>query len=459
MPKSPFSEKSLPKFDDAPSAILVVGDVDFFVEEAVACVREALGGEDAEVLRFEDDAPSEAVSDALLNRSLFSARRVVELDISRLLGTESPGRLVTRALEAWGRGGAGGRREAFKHARALLAALDLPSCADPVENAEAAAKRVRKKDDAPMLAEILKELPEEKSGGPAVLKAALRSLLGRGQNDGTVALLTAVSPPAGVDLLQEITARGLVLETSVGKEAGPALRRLAEKLAKEREVSVDSAAIDRLLARTDADAASFAAEIGKLLEWAGKGGRIRAADVEANVEDESSEDVYGLFDAIGRRDAGDALQRLERLFDGREVRQGDRAFDKIEEIWPIQLFGMIAGEVRRMLLLRARLDEAGPGGFSASMPYPAFQARILPRLLAPVAPYERSPFDGAKGPPHPFALYKAAQRSSQFSARELARALARAADVDVRLKSSAPVVETISAYVADLIGGMASRRP
>ncbi len=458
MPKSPFSDKSLPKFSDAPSAILVVGNVDFFVKEAAARVRETLAGEDAEVLRFEDDAAAEAVSDALLNRSLFSARRIVELDISRLLGTESPGRLVTKALEAWGKGGAGGRREAFQHARALLAALDLPSGADPVENAEAAAKRVRKKDDAALLAEILKELPEEKSGGPAVLKAALRVLLEREKNDGTVALLTAVSPPAGVDLLQEITARGLVLETSVGDDPGPALRRLAETLGKEREVVVDSAAIDRLLMRTDADAAMFAAELAKLLEWASKGGRIRAADVEANVEDESSEDVYGLFDAIGRRDAGDALQRLERLFDGRDVRQGDRAFEKIEEIWPIQLFGMIASEVRRMLLLRSRLDEAGPGGFNASMPYSAFQARVLPRLLAPVAPYSRSPFEGTKGPPHPFALYKAAQRSCQFSSRELAQALVRAADVDVRLKTSAPVLETISAYVAGLIGGVTSRR-
>jgi len=459
MARTAFDENKLPEFADAPSAILVVGDVDFFVEEAAGRAREALSGDDVEVLRFEDDAPSEAVSDALLNRSLFSLRRLVELDISRLLGTESPGRLVTKALEAWGKGGAGGRREAFKHARALLAALDLPAGADPVENAEAVAKRVRKKDDAPVLAEILKELPEEKSGGPAVLKAALRVLLEREKNDGTVALLTAVSPPAGVDLLQEITARGLVLETVVGDEPAPALRRLAEKLAKEREVTVDSAALDRLLKRTDADAATFAAELGKLFAWAGKGGRIRAVDVDANVEDESSEDVYGLFDAIGRRDAGDALQRLERLFDGRDVRQGDRAFDKIEDIWPIQLFGMIAGEVRRMLLLRARLDEAGPGGFNAAMSYATFQARMLPRLLAPAAPYARSPFDGGKGPPHPFALYKAAQRASQFSARELARALARAAEVDVSLKTSAPVVETISAYVGELIGGVASRRP
>ncbi len=458
MAKAAFDEKKIPKFADAPSAILIVGGVDFFVEEAAGRARAALGGDDVEVLRFEDDAPAESVSDALLNRSLFSPRRIVELDISRLLGTDSPGRLVTLALEAWSKGGAGGRREAFKHARALLAALDLPSAADPVENAEAAAKRVRKKDDAPLLAEILKELPEEKSGGPAVLKAALRVLLQRETNDGTVALLTAVSPPAGVDLLQEISARGLVFETAADDQAGPELRRLAEKVARDREVAVESSAIDRLLVRTDAEPAKFSAELGKLLDWAGKGGRIRALDVEANVEDESSEDVYGLFDAIGRRDAGNALQRLERLFDGREVRQGDRDFRKIEDIWPIQLFGMIASEVRRMLLLRARLDEAGPGGFNAAMPYSTFQARVLPRLLAPAAPYSRSPFEGAKGPPHPFALYKAAQRASQFSSRELARALARAADVDVRLKSSAPYVETISAYVADLIGGVATKR-
>ena len=140
--------------------------------------------------------------------------------------------------------------------------------------------------------------------------------------------------------------------------------------------------------RTDADAATFAAELGKLLAWAGKGGRIRAADVEANVEDESSEDVYGLL----RRDRPAGRGRRARSGSsgsstGGTCAQGDRAFEKIEDIWPIQLFGMIAGEVRRMLLLRARLDEAGPGGFNAAMSYATFQARVLPRLLAPAAPY------------------------------------------------------------------------
>jgi DNA polymerase III delta subunit len=267
-----------------------------------------------------------------------------------------------------------------------------------------------------------------------------------------VALLTAVDPPAGVDLVREIADRGLVLETTVGDDAEPALRRLAAARAKEREVALDPAALERLLVRTDSRAAAFAMELEKLLEWAGKGGRIRAADIESNVEDESSEDVYGLFDAIGRRDAGDALARLERLLDGRDVRAGERDFRKIEDIWPIQLFGMLAGEVRRMLLIRSRLDEAGTG-FDASMSYQAFQARFLPRLMAPAVPFGRSPFETAQGGAHPFGLYRSAQRSSKFTTPQLARALARAADVDAALKNSGPPLELLTAYVGDLIAG------
>jgi DNA polymerase III delta subunit len=449
VPKAVFSDKAVPSFAEAPAAVLVIGDVEFFVEEAASRAREILSGQDAEVLRFEDDAPVESVSDALLNRSLFSAQRIVEIDISRLLGTEAPGRLFTKAVEAWE---AGRRREAFKQARALLAALDL-SPASPEEAAETAARKVRRKDEAPLLAEILKELPEEKSGGAAVLRSALRALLEREGNDGTVALLTAVAPPAGVDLVKEIADRGLVLETSVGDDAEPALRRLASARAKEREVVLDPAAVERLLARTDSQAGKFAGELEKLLEWAGKGGRIRPSDVESNVEDESSEDVYGLFDAIGRRDAGDALSRMERLLDGRDVRAGEREFRKIEDIWPVQLFGMLAGEVRRMLLIRARLDESGAPDFDASMPYPTFQARVLPRLMAPAAPFGRSPFETAQGGAHPFGLYRSAQRSSKFTTPQLARALARAADVDVALKTSAPPLETLSVYVGELIAG------
>jgi DNA polymerase III delta subunit len=453
VPKQPFSEKAVPSFADAPAAILVAGDVEFFVEEAVEKAREALAGADTEVLVFDDDAPAEAISDALLNRSLFSPRRLVQLDITRIVGTSSPGELLDEAIENWEEGK---RVKAFRFVRALLTALELSAAGDPAETAEAIARKTRRKEAAELLATILKELPAESVGGAAILKSALRAVIAREANDGTVALLTAIKPPGGVDLVKEIEKRGLVLDANVGKEAESALRRLANAHAKEREVVVEPAAIERLLKRTDAKAAAFASELEKLLEWAGKGGRIRAADVDTNVQDEASEDIYEFFEAVGRREAKDALARLERLFDeGREVSAGDMAVSTDRD-WPVKFLGMLTAEVRRMLLIRSRLDEGGgPGGFDARMTYSTFQARLLPRLMEPATPFGRSPFEPAQGgkPVHPFALYRAAQRSARYTAPQLARALARAAEVDVKLKDSAPPLETLTAYVGELIAG------
>jgi len=429
----------------------VTGDVEFFVEEAAARASETLAKGGVEVLKFEDDAPAEAVTDALLNRSLFSPRRLVQLDITRVLGTESPGKLLTQAVASWREGTPAGRRKAFKLTRALLSALDLSAGGTPEELAESVARRVRKKEEAGDLAEILRDLPEEK-GSPAALTAALRHLLEH-PNDGLVALVTAVSPPAGVDLLREIERKGLVLPAVVGEDAGPALARLARARAKERDVSFDSDAIERLRLQTDANPALFATELAKLLDWAGSGGRVQASDVRKNVEDEASEDLYPFYEAIGRRDAGDALSRLERLFSGRAVRAGKRELDVdgSDDQWPMVFFGMLTSEVRRMLLIRIALDEGG--GFDTGMPYPAFAARVVPRLQQPVAPFGISAFATQSGAVNGYVWFMAAQRAARYTTNELARALARAAEVDVRLKSSSPELAVISGYVAELIAG------
>ena len=123
-----------------------------------------------------------------------------------------------------------------------------------------------------------------------------------------------------------------------------------------------------------------------------------------------------------------------------------------DESWPVIFLGMLTGEVRRMLLIRARMEESG-GGPDASQNYNAFQARVVPRLAEPVAPFGRSPFENKKGAISGFLWFKAAVRAARYSTPELARALARAADVDVRLKSSVPPLDALSVYVAQLIAG------
>jgi DNA polymerase III delta subunit len=446
VPKRPFDEAALPSFDETPGVLLVGGPLDFFVEEAAARAAEALAAGETERIRFDDEAAPEAVTDALLNRSLFSPRRIVEIDATRYFGTEAPGELADAAVAAWDEATPAGRRKAFRHARALLAALSIERGSDPMETGAAVARKVKRSASAEALGRILAELPEERSS-PGLVVSAIRTLLERDGNDGVVALLTAIQPPFGIGLAAEIAKKGLVLEVSVDDRQSPdALKRLARARAREREVTLDADAVERLLRQTSSKPAVFAAELGKLLEWAGKGGRVRAGDVRAFVEDEASEDVYGFFDVLSRRDAAAALAQLERMFSGHPVVMGKQEIDT-EEYWPIRFLGFLSSEIRRMLLMRERLDDPA-AGYAAGMSAQAFQSRVLPRLQE---------MDRGGGRPmasgHPFAVFKLAERSAHFRTEELARALAGAADVDVQLKNSTPPLAALTAYVGRVIAG------
>jgi DNA polymerase III delta subunit len=450
VPKKDFSEEAIPSFDTAPSVVAITGEVAFFVEEAAARARERLASEDAEVLRFSEDAPPGSAAEALLNRSLFSARRLVEIDISRLLGEDSPGELALAAVEAWVRSSPAGKREAFRGMRRLLVALDVPGGGDPGETAAAIARKVKHRELEEPLAELLRELPEEKGSGGATLISTLRTLLER-KNDGLVALLTVVSPPKGAELLAAVGRQGLLLEVRIAeKEIDAALGRLALARAKQQDVRIEPEAIARLRARTDSQPALFASELDKLLDWAGDGGKIRAADVGEQVVDESSEDLYALFDEIGRRDAGAALARLERFFSGREIHAGKGSYDSEDDGWPQILLAMLTAEIRRMLLVRSLLAKPDAPRFDPDMGFDRYKDRVAPYLDEPLPPFGKSPFGGrADG----YAVFKAASRASRFTTAELARALSRAADIDVKLKNSAPILETLTAYVGGVIAG------
>ena len=447
-PRAAPPRSALPTFDEAPSVILVAGDVDFFVEEEAGRVLDHLANGGAEILRFDEEASPDVVSDALLNRSLFSPRRVVVLDVSRWLGTTSPGKLFEQAIEGWERGGAAGRKQAYRAARSLLSTLGASARGNPEELADAVGKRIRRREGLEVFVEILRELPEEKAGGPGVMPA-LRALLERPRpNDGVVALLTATAPPAGAGFAAEIERQGLLVSASVGKDAAGALARLARQRAKERDVTVDPDAIERLRANTDENPKLFAAEIGRLIQWAGPGGRIRAADVGESVEDEASEDLYKLYDAIGQRDAADALRRIERIFDGRDIRTGDKPLEVDEYVLPFVVLGRITDELRSMMLVRERLERAGLAQSDAARNISSFNSRVMPLLAESVEPFGKSLFRGS-----PWRWFFVAQRASRYTTEELARALIRAPEIDVKLKNSAPPREALSDYVAGVIAG------
>ena len=126
MPRKPFAEGEVPPFGDAPAVILITGGVEFFVDEAARRAAARLAGEDGEVLRFEEEGTGRGrfrSSDEPIAFFSAASRPVRYLAAAR--DGDSSGAL-DQAVEAWEAGTPSARRDAFRRARALISALDLP---------------------------------------------------------------------------------------------------------------------------------------------------------------------------------------------------------------------------------------------------------------------------------------------------------------------------------------------
>ena len=410
------------------------------MEEAAEEIRAELGFDESEIERISEEGLSEQFALAISSGSLFSPRRLIEADLSALFGRDDPPRLVDEALESWRKESPAGRREAFRKVRALMASLKL-SPGDFEASAAQAAKKAKRPDAEETLREIFRDLPESK-GSLNAAADAIFSHLEKGI-EGTVLLARAVDPPRGSALYQAFEKHGLV--RWVAPEGGserPLLARRARKLAAEAGVEFDADAIDRLLALTEGEPRLFASELQKLLDWGASAGRVRARDVAQQVEDSQSEDLYAFFDALGRRDRTETMGRLDRILSGRKLKAGKNEM-KGED--PMRaFFGMLVGEIRRSLAVRARCEETRTR-IDASLSYGAYQARIHDRLAQIEPPFESSLFDGS-----PYLWYKAYQRASRFSTPELLKALLRLCEAD-EMKNFVPLEDLIAASVAQLI--------
>ncbi len=418
------------------NAILVCGPHEFFVDEAAEELRGELGFAEDEVERIPEEALGARLPDALASGSLFSSRRLVEADLSALFGRDAPASLAEEAAAAWEKDSTAGRREAFKKARALLAALQLENEA-PEETAAAASKKTRRPELRETLEEIFRALPGGGGSGNAAAGAVLSHL--EGGVPGTVLLARAVDPPRTSALYKAFDARGSIrIAGGDENENARLLAARARKLSSEKSVSMEPAAIERLRARTADDPRLFASELEKLLEWAGEKGKVVARDVEALVEDRRAEDVYAFFDALGSRDRAETMRRLHGILSGRALRTGEREIKGDEPLRA--LFGMLAAEVRRLVIVRARCEETRTR-INPGLAYGAYQSGVHPRLSAGTTLLEGSPF----------LWYKAYKRAARFPLPELVRALRRCADADAATKDSASLEDTLALLVSEIL--------
>ena len=179
-------------------------------------------------------------------------------------------------------------------------------------------------------------------------------------------------------------------------------------------------------------------ELNKLVTFVGERPRIEKSDVEELVSRTSSDRIFDLTNAIGRKSLPLALANLESILE-----KGDH---------PLLIHNMLTRQIRFFLQAKLMLENGDLKPEVAQMSYDAFQKRVYKSL--PSQLIDRLP-DSPKLnflKQHPYSLHLTLQQARNFTVEELTKAMKRLLEADIQLKSSRLTPElVIEMLVMDLI--------
>jgi DNA polymerase III delta subunit len=427
--------------------LFLSGDDDWIVAEGArrvaAAFREAF--REGEVTAYEamGEGVREAVADAA-TVALFATNRLVVLEATELfhgkgLTAEEVDALLDEAEEAGDDERVLARLGRKAHALAGAAGVAVGDA--PEDAARRIAGRVKRADRAGALAALLARAPASGEGAETALETLLDFARRAGPCDN-VLLVHAVSPDAQHRATQGLKRASRAADLSVPDEAArrERLTALGLERAIDRGVLVEPEVFDLLSGRGRLAARAFLSDLDRLVD-AAAGPRVTAEEAARQIADESKEYGSDLVEAVAARDLPQALRLLAKLLSGtaftafrprggnesepagRKGPRGDAAF--------FPLLGLLAAEIRRMLALRAALDERGASSAAGRRAdYRGFVDRVLPALKAPREGLPTLPLDA-----HPYVLHKAYLAALGWTAEELKRALTGLEAVDRGVKS------------------------
>jgi DNA polymerase-3 subunit delta len=172
---------------------------------------------------------------------------------------------------------------------------------------------------------------------------AVATALGDLPDDLTVVLIARAKAPA--KLVKAVkAAKGEIheFEAPRARDMPRALVADADRLG----FRLDPAAARMLVERMGANASRLHHELERLALWAGEGGEVTAADLDAMVADTSEAAVWALSDALLERDPAEALRIGERL-----ISQGENVTGLV--------YGL-ASRLRKACVAAAQLEEGLP---------------------------------------------------------------------------------------------------
>lgn len=423
-----------------PPVLFVSGDDDWMVLEAAKRVRAAFteAFREGEVSEPGTDV-KEAIADAA-TVALFSTNRLVVLDgtdlfRARKVTAEELDGLLDEASEAAEEGRSLDRLA--RKALALATAAGIALGDDPADAARRLSGRVKRSDRAEELAALLSRAGEA-GVAPEGGAERLRDYVERSVPGDNVLLVHALGPDADHEGTRLLRRRAVTADLSVPDEESRRARlaTLGLDRALERGVAVDPEVFETLTYRGRLDARPFLSELDRLIDSAA-GPRVTAEMAARMIVDERKEYGSDFVEAFAGRRLGDALGILERLLSGGEFtafrtsrEEGSARKGPKGDAAVFPLLGLLGGEVRRMLALKAAMAERGLAGTPRRVDYRAFGDRVLPNLKVPRVGAAPVPLDG-----HPFLLFRSFQSAAEWSLPELIDCLKGLEEVDRGVKS------------------------
>ena len=413
--------------------VLIYGDQDYLVKQAYDRILDALVPEDLRSFNLEqlDGTQAEVgqVLDSFNTLPLMAGNKAVGVTDARFfLSKSNAGEVLKKAKDRWEAG------EPHPALRQLGKVLSLAEWGWQ-EGLDASEEQ---------WAEALDLKPGElTAAGGAWLKAALQQALNSGlklqtggdesgvlgegleaslQIGGTGLYLVCASSSADArkKLYKLFHEKGHVLDfksEKKGPQAGLTARAFLSQALKQQGLTAKAGLSERLVSAFGDDLGSLHKELDKLEAYAYPRKELTDADMKAVCTPVLEDDAFELLKALGSKNLGHGLDVLRRQL-------------STDKDAPFMLFGMLTGELRKLTVMRALMDEGfvpskGPGDFNS------FKITTYPKLMKELPPG----LAGMLKKTSPYPLYQAMERAKPMSKQQLREMLVHVAELDYKVKT------------------------
>jgi DNA polymerase-3 subunit delta len=420
--------------------VLIYGDQEYLVRQAYDRLLQTLVPEPLRAFNLEQmdglRAEVRTVLDSLATAPLMEGPKAVGIYDARYFQSKANAEdMLLKAAEKWRAG------EVLPALRQLgrVAALagwtwEEASRADARQWAEAfdldedEAARLLKDWAGEALAQALRSALDEPSQGDEAseLEEGLLRLLDQGLSGATL-----VCACAGVDqrkkLFKLFHDRGRVLDFKAserGEQVVQTGRVFLATLLRQKGLTMKPRLGDRLAVACGKDLGLLEQELSKLEAWAWPRTEIADEDMAVVCLPQPEEKVFAILDALASHNAALAHRLL-------------RHFTESDKEARFQIFGLLGGEVRKLVLLRALLDEGRiPARVNDAN---AFKAQVHERLGRELP----GSLAAAWRKTNAWAQFQALKRARAFDARQLHSLADFLGAADVRLKTGGAAHEAV----------------